>query len=290
MASWLLVAMMAVFHPAAPLVEPSLRDGWDRPVPSLELSSAFFAAGANEVGGRRNVLAFVLRAETAPSAYNVSYGAALGWLTLSQLSHDAAEASLRTSGVSNALLFANFHLDFRPGVTAQVGLGLAIGMTTTSPEPYRRVVRVAYGHGIAMQGVWDAWLWAPERGGFVLPGRLTSAHAVGPWHGRARAEAVLIFTLPESESGETDLGRVVQLGADYALWPRRWLAAGGRYHFVWFPSATLFHTQSSVVPYTEVILGRWRLSGEAVLNLGRPYGFGGGQHIWAAWLKAGVWL
>jgi hypothetical protein len=277
-ASWLIVWAL--------VAEPAFEDGWARQSPNLELSSAFFTT-ASDLPGRRSVLSFVLRAESQRSGYDISYGASLGWVTLSEPS---AAGSLRTSGVSNALFFANYHFELgdRTAITGKAGVGLAIGLTATAPEPYRRVVRAAYGHGIAMQGVWDAWLWAPERGGFVVPASLSSVHRIGGWHGRAGVEAVFVFTMPDSEAGDSDPGRVVQLGAEYALWPRRWLEVGARYHFVWFPSATLFHSQSSAVPFAAVVVGRWRIGAEAVLNLDEPYGFGG-QRIWAALLKAGLW-
>jgi hypothetical protein len=40
-----------------------------------------------------------------------------------------------------------------------------------------------------------------------------------------------------------------------------------------------------------VVLGRWRIAADLLVNIDEPYGFlGHGQRIWAASLKVGAWL
>jgi hypothetical protein len=257
-------------------------------VPNLQLSSAFFR-GAGTAPDNRNVLALVLTAQTtAGEEQGLDYGASLGWIRMAQPSGDG---QLVTARVGNALLNGTYHLPFGGGFTGELGLGVALGLTASDPEPKRRLVRVALGHGIAMQGICEAWLWAPGRGGFVLPLRLHHLHALGPWAGRASLETVFLATIPKGDEGESSLGQVFQFGAEYAALPRPWLAAGARTHLVWMPRAVLWQAQWSVSPFAAVVLGRWRLAGDLLINIDEPYGFQGrGQRIWATSLKVGAWL
>jgi hypothetical protein len=253
--------------------------------PTLQLSSSFFL-GSGESPANRNALALVLDFHTAPEAGSLSYGLSLGWIRLYQ----PGGGGLATSHVSNALMWGSYRFEIGR-VDLDVGVGLSLGLTATDPSPQRRLLRTALSHGIAMRGVYDAWLWAPGRGGFVLPVRLSDRHALRSWQGAAQLEGAFIFTLPSSETGERDLGRVVQTAAEYAVLPRRWLAAGSRLQFVWMPGAELWKSQWSVVPFLAVVRGRWRVAGDLLLNLDEPYGFAGnGQRIWAASLKVGAWL
>jgi hypothetical protein len=81
---------------------------------------------------------------------------------------------------------------------------------------------------------------------------------------------------------------LLQVGADYQLSPWRWLVGGSRLRFVWMPDGTLFHRAWSASPFVAVNLGRWRLEGEAVVNLSAPYGFvRDSRRIWALGLKLG---
>jgi hypothetical protein len=196
-----------------------------------------------------------------------------------------------TARVGNALLAGTYRLPIGRGVVGELGLGLAVGLTALDPEPKRRLVRTALGHGIAMQGVCEAWLWAPGRGGFVMPARLHSLHSLGPWAGSASLETVFLATLPRGDEGDSSLGQVLQFGAEYAVLPRPWLAAGARTHFVWMPRAVLWKGQASASPFLAVGLGRWRIAADLLVNIDEPYGFlDHGQRIWAASLKVGAWL
>lgn len=257
-------------------------------VPNLQLSSAFFQ-GAGQAPDNRNVLALVLTAQTtAGSEQGLDYGVSLGWLRMSQPSGDGA---LVTARVGNALLAATYRIPIGSGFSGELGLGLALALTASAPEPKSRLVRAALGHAIAMQGICEAWLWAPGRGGFILPARLHHHHTLGPWAGRASLESVFLATIPKGDEGESSLGRVFQLGAEYAVLPRPWLAAGARTHLVWMPRAVLWQGQGSVSPFAAVVLGRWRIAGDLLVNIDEPYGFlGRGQRIWAASLKVGAWL
>ena len=254
--------------------------------PTVQLSSSFFL-GSGESPANRNALALVLDAHSAPEAGSLAYGVSFGWIRLYQ----PGGGGLATSHVSNALMWGSYRFELVPTLDLDAGLGLSLGLTATDPSPQRRLLRTALGHGIAMQGVYDAWLWAPGRGGFVLPVRLQNRHRLRGWQGAAQLEGAFLFTLPSSETGERDLGRVVQTAAEYAVLPRRWLAAGSRLQLVWMPGAELWKSQWSVVPFLAVVRGRWRIAGDLLLNLDEPYGFAGnGQRIWAASLKVGAWL
>jgi len=257
-------------------------------VPNLQLSSAFFQ-GAGQAPDNRNVLAMVLSAQTtAGSEQGLDYGISIGWLRMSQPSDEGA---LVTARVGNALGTGTYRLPMGRGFTGELGLGLALGLTVSDPEPKNRLVRAALGHAIAMQGICEAWLWAPGRGGFIAPVRLHHTHRLGPWAGRASLESVLLATLPKGDEGESSLGRVFQFGVEYAVLPRPWLAAGARTHLVWMPRAVLWQGQGSVSPFAAVVLGRWRVAGDLLVNIDEPYGFlGRGQRIWAASLKVGAWL
>ena len=255
--------------------------------PNLQLSSAFFRGGG-AAPDNRNVLAVVLTAQTLAQDQGLNYQLSLGWIRMSQ---PAGSDPLVTARLGNALAAGTYRIPFGRGLSGELGLGLVVGLTALDPEPKRRLVRLALGHGIAMQGVCDAWLWAPGRGGFLMPARLNSLHPLGRWAGSAGLEAVFLATMPKSDEGESSLGQVLQLGGEYAVLPRRWLAAGTRAHFVWMPRAVLWKGQWSVSPFLAVVLGRWRVAGDLLVNIDEPYGFlARGQRIWAASLKVGAWL
>jgi hypothetical protein len=258
-------------------------------VPNLQLSSAFFQ-GAGEAAGNRNALALVLTAQTTSGREEgLDYGFTLGWIRLSE--RDGSGGHLTAARVGNALAAGDYRWRLGWGFTGEVGLGLALGLSVTEPIPKRRLVRAALGHGIAMQGICDAWLWAPGRGGFVVPLRLLQHHRMGSWAGRASTEAIFLATIPKGDEGETSLGQVFQFGAEYAVLPRPWLAGGVRSHLVWMPRAVLWKGQWSVSPFLGVVLGRWRIAGDLLVNIDEPYGFlDRGQRIWAASLKVGAWL
>jgi len=253
--------------------------------PNLQLASSYFQSGG-DVTAHRNVLALALKAQTLPEE-GFAWGFALGWLRLSQ---PGVGSPLVVSHVGNALGLGTYR--FTAGrLDADAGVGVSLGLTASEPTPRRRVLRTALGHAIAMQGVYDVWMWAPGRAGFVLPARLHHLHPLGGWSGSARLEGAFVFTIPSSEEGESGFGRVVQAAAEYALLPRPWLAAGGRLQFVWMPGAELWKTQWSVVPFVAGVRGRWRLSADVLVNIDEPYGFAGrGQRIWAASLRLGAWL
>jgi hypothetical protein len=257
--------------------------------PNLQLSSSFFRGGG-AAPDDRNVLALVLTAQTLAPGQGLNFEFSLGWIRMSQ---PAGSDPLVTARLGNALVAGNYRFPFGHGVSGELGLGLVVGLTALDPEPKRRLVRLALGHGIAMQGVCDAWLWAPGRGGFLMPARLHSLHPLGRgrWAGSASLEAVFLATMPKSDEGESSLGQVLQLGGEYAVLPRPWLAAGTRAHFVWMPRAVLWKGQWSVSPFLAVVLGRWRIAGDLLVNIDEPYGFTArGQRIWAASLKVGAWL
>jgi len=255
--------------------------------PTVELTSSFFQGGG-AAPDNRNALALIASAHTALEIDTLSFGASFGWIRLSQ---PGAGGPLVASHVSNALAWGSYRVGLARGLTLDFGATLVAGLTATDPTPHRRVLRAALGHGIAMQGVYDAGLWAPGRAGFALPIRLEDRHRLGHWSGTARLDGAFLTTIPSSAENEQDMGRVVQAGAEYALLPRPWLAAGGRLQFVWMPRSQLWKTQWSVLPFLAVMRGRWRVAADLLVNLDEPYGFAGhGQRIWAASLKVGAWL
>jgi hypothetical protein len=277
------LALVAVL--AAEAVRPAPPTGSAVDSPNLQLASSYFQG--SEPAGTRNVLALVLSAQTNPEAEALTYGASLGWIRLYQ----PGDGGLATAHVGNALGWASYRFALARNLDADLGLGLALGLTASDLGPDRRQLRAALGHGIAMQGVYDAWSWAPGRGGFVLPARLHHQHALRSWTGSARLEGALLFTLPSSEENEKALGRVVQAAGEYAVLPRSWLALGGRLQFVWMPGGALWKNQWSAVPFVAVVRGRWRVGGDLLVNIDEPYGWSGhGQRIWAASLKLGAWL
>jgi hypothetical protein len=255
--------------------------------PTLQLSSSYFQ-GSGALPANRNALALVLTAQSHLEPESFAYGASLGWIRLYQ---PGDGSGLATMHVGNPLAWASYRSAFTSRLNGDLGLGLSLGLTASDRSPRRRLLRNALSHGLAMQGLYDAWVWAPGRGGFVLPARLQHQHALGRWAGSARLEGAFLLTLPDSEEGDQALGRVLQAGAEYAVLPRPWLAVGGRLQFVWMPVARLWKTQWSAVPFLAVVRGRWRVAADVLLNIDEPFGFAGnGQRIWAASLKVGAWL
>jgi hypothetical protein len=275
----------AVAGPAPGLtIDPT----WAQSRHTLALSGGFFARW--EAAQSRTVLCQVLRYESRASE-GARFVASVGWVSL--LENSGGGGGLATDGVSN-LAFGGRYLHSpaaAPGVFLEVGIDVVAGFTMTSPSAYRRAVREAYGHSIAMEGVWDAWRWAPERGGIVLPLQVVARHGLGGWRAEAALEAAFVQTLPDSEAGESDLGRLVQVAPGYFVRPRPWLSVGTRLQLVWMPTAELFRAQTAVRPAVAVLFGRWQVGGDVVINIDEPYGLAGsGQRIWAADVSVGVRL
>jgi hypothetical protein len=255
-------------------------------VPAVGLESSYFA----RPDASARVFTSVLRVTGDAGLDDLSYQLVVGTMALFERGGERKRRST-TAGPANVALGGSYRSAFGARLSGQAGVLVMIGTTAIQPSAQRRSARSAYSHAIAMHGAWDAWLWAPEGGaGFVFPARLVHRHALGRWNGRAQLETALAFSLL-ADPRQTSLGRVLQVGLGYDVQPGRWLAVGTQARLVWMPTAQLYATQSSLVPYLWLGIGRWRLGGDFVFDLDAPYGwFGGGQRMWAAEVKLALSL
>jgi hypothetical protein len=281
-----LIVIIGVAISRVAAAQPEMAE-WLLPVPTLELATSFLAGerGAPTAPRTATVL---LRAHSEEEFLDLSFEAAVGWLTFSE--NGGAGQEERSSRLGNIFGAGHFRWAQVGGRWQEtLGLGLLVGSMGSSSRPGRLAGKAA-AYALAVNGLWDSWMWTPASTGLIIPVSLQRLHQLGPRPGCARLEAALIGTLGVG-GRSSSVTTLVQVGAseELALWRR--LTAGARAHFVWIPDGLTYHGQIAGSPYVAVGLGPWRFEAEAVLNLSAPYGFlGGGRSLWALGLKAGVTL
>jgi hypothetical protein len=254
---------------------------------NLELSTALYSRAAADPA-RRTVLAHRLRLQAALGDQGGIAGG-LGWVTL--VERDRGDDWSTTSGPGNAFLDVWYR--FSPPSTwrLSIELGVAIVINLSSEAEPDRTARLARTYALAMQAVWDSWLFADGRIGFSFPVRAARALPLGSRPGQLEVDGALVLMLPEQAGREDAFKKVIQLSAGYRWWPTAWLFAGAGLRTVWIPSAPLFRNQSSGRLLSGLSWGRWHLGGELVVNIDEPYGWRGqGERIWSATTHLGVSL
>jgi hypothetical protein len=253
---------------------------------SLELASRMFS-GRSESIGARSVLTESLRFDGRREGDQLRYFVAAGWAAISE---EALERRDWTSGLGNLAFGAHFPVIDPAGgqLTVEVGLGMVVGLSRAGEGLYRRLVRNAYVHAVAMQGLWEAWLWAPGRVATFLPITLAWHRDFGRLHLAVDAEGAAALILPSREVNDHGPGRLLQGRVLPRLWLDHAWAVGLGPQVVWMPSA-VFQVQTSLLSSLSVAWRRWCFEAFGLLNLDEPYGFlGHGQRIWSLGLGVAV--
>lgn len=171
---------------------------------------------------------------------------------------------------------ARSRLDLWLGVTAPLAW-LAEGVQ-------RGFSRGMYAHALAMRGLWNPWLWAPEQIG-AATGALWIVDPSKDF--RLRLEGGLGATLPLSDVTQDIADLFLQLAASIEL-RAGVLSLGTRLQSV-LMTADSDPLQLAIAPYLRVNARTWALDARLLINLDEPLGVAGaGLDAWGVLLSLEV--
>lgn len=166
----------------------------------------------------------------------------------------------------------------------QLGVGGTVPLSTIDRDAGGRLQHAALNHASGMSGLWEAWLWAPDRSALLLRARLDAPVVDKTWLS-VRVEPTL-FIPARSAWGREEVD--VFLPVSFSL--------GARHRFVWFGAfaqAVLMPTrdpdgdQLAAGPWLRVVLGSAFVQARALINLDEPLAGTRGPGIWGLHLEAG---
>jgi hypothetical protein len=255
--------------------------------PTAQLSNGLHTRGQDDPE-RRTVVTHRLDLES-DTASDFSAFAQLAWVQL--FDRGRGQATLRTSQIGNVAAGGRLAYPLGSSGRWQGDTALALVYDASSTTVGTPASSTSYAHAVAMHGAWDAWLWAQGRPGLILPGRAAVDRPLLARPGALELEYALALFLPRGDLLESTPPLMLQLGATYTCWLRRWLSVAPRLRTVWMPSVGWLDGQTSVGALVAAGFGRWRLGGEWLANVDAPYGWlDRGQRIAAFHLHVGVWL
>jgi hypothetical protein len=255
--------------------------------PTVQVSNGLFTRGQDDPA-RRTVVTHRLDLES-DVASDASAFAQLAWVQL--FDRGRGGATLRTSQIGNVAVGGRLAYSLGSSGRWQGETAVALVFDTSQNTLGDPGSTTSYAHAVAIHGAWDAWLWAQGRPALVLPGRVVVDRPLLARAGELELEYALAFFLPRSDLLESTPHVMLQLGATYTCWLRRWLSVAPRLRTVRMPSVGWLDGQTSVGALVAAGFGRWRLGGEWLANVDAPYGWlNRGQRIAAFHLHLGVWL
>lgn len=165
-----------------------------------------------------------------------------------------------------------------------VGVGGAAPLAVIDREGSGRIHRSAYNHAMALDGLWDVWVWAPSRGAVITYGRLEY-----DLHPEAHFELELapVLMLPAREAFLRDnveglLPTAIDLSTDKG--PVR---LGLRFQAVIMPADDPDALQLSLHPHVRVTIDQSFIEARYTANLDEPLAGQSGLRIWGLHLLAG---
>lgn len=213
-----------------------------------------------------------------------AFAVSLDWGVCSLLSEpDQGEGDAKVR-VGNLFLAARY-IGRVASLRWRVGLGLAVPLAAVDIGPDGRLQRAAYNYAVAMRGLWNAWLWAPDRISFVAPMEATW-QLRGGWLFEGQGAVAGVVPI---RHGESDADLFIQLAgaAGYQLAP---VTLGVRLQTVIVPTVSADQAQVSLAPW---IRGHWAplfTSLSLPINLDGPLGGLRGMDRWALILAIGAEL
>ncbi len=176
-------------------------------------------------------------------------------------------------------------------LTVQIGAGLAMPLASISEDD--ALSAMAYQYALAMDGLMDAWLWAPENVGVVVPARVD--HVLGSAL-RLGGEAAIALLIPTGEQSASPGNRLegaevevfLQAAAE-AAYVVGIFEAGVRLQAAWLATLGGDDFQLSVEPFVALDAGPAFARLRFTLNLDEPAGFSfDEQKVWGLHLGGGV--
>ncbi|MBI5542443.1 MAG: hypothetical protein HY901_01030 [Deltaproteobacteria bacterium] len=161
-------------------------------------------------------------------------------------------------------------LDSRGGAGAlrwRLGAGLTAPLAHLEGEhdPHGRS---AYGDASMLQGLWDLWLWAPDRIGLVVP---AGAVIKGDRY-RLGLEAGAAMLVPVRETLGTSVDALTQARIVAALHSAETFEAGAQLQSVLIATQPSDGWQTAIAPFVRLQLGPVELGARLLLPIDAPLG------------------
>jgi hypothetical protein len=160
------------------------------------------------------------------------------------------------------------------------GLGVTAPLAHFDLDPNGRLYESLYNQTLAMWGMWNQWLWTPDRMAVPVTFRASYPFTSGP---SLSADVALapIFGVRGNASGTDVLGQFaleaqIPLGSVFVLGPRL--------QTVLLPSASIDRFQSAAGLRGTIRTKAGRFFAGLLVNLDAPLGSFGGLHRWGLYL------
>ena len=225
-------------------------------------------------GGSLHALAPVLSARFAATEH---LDLELDWpFAFVAVSPDIGEGSAEFR--SGNPLVAGYYVSRQHGGYLRVGFGVAppVAQVDDSSD----LVPIA--SGLAMRGLWDSWLYAPETLSFVFPFQI-ERRMDRLVLGADTALAVLIPTSGGTDETDLDFQLAGLIGGTTGP-----VSAGVRLQLVWLPTSNSDNAQVALVPFVQGDFSGGFVYLRFLINLDQPLGvFGDGADVWALSIGGG---
>jgi hypothetical protein len=193
---------------------------------------------------------------------------------------EGADLGVRPGNPSALLLLRGF----LGSAHYHVGLGGAAPLAVIDREGSGRIHRSAYNHAMALDGLWDVWVWAPSRGAVVAYGRLE--YDVHP-EARLELELAPALMLPAREAFLRDNVEALFPTALDLSTDKGPLRFGLRFQAVFMPADDPDALQLSLTPRVRVLIDQSFIEARYTANLDEPLAGERGPRIWGLHLAAG---
>jgi hypothetical protein len=189
--------------------------------------------------------------------------------------------------VGNPSASFQFVLPIGPRGWLSLGVGLALPVASLPDNTATEdglAARAAYGFGMAVHGLWNAWNYLPERFSLYVPAEIELGSARLRYAGEmAVAHAFYIG------DGQADDVTIWQVGARIQAYVSRAASFGARLRTVFdLSSDTQDGVQVSFEPFFDAVLGHFLLGFGFVMNLDNPYGPDAQLFVWGTRLSLGA--
>jgi hypothetical protein len=245
---------------------------------SLRGSLGYFSHG--EASGSLNVS--TLRASAA-YAFDERWSIAgdLG-LVLLESSPDVG-SSVLAFRPANPTLYGLYRAPLLEG-SYRLGIGGSAPLATLDDDGNGRLQRAALSYASGMAGLWELWLWAPDRGALLLRAELEERLVDKTWVLLTFVPALMVPA--RGAFGDDAIDLLLPLA----------LSLGARHRVVWFgaraqavlmPTAEPDSLQLAIGPWARVVSGSLFVELLALGNVDEPLAGARGPGVWGLHLAAG---
>ncbi|HEY3451528.1 MAG TPA: hypothetical protein VGK67_34540 [Myxococcales bacterium] len=151
------------------------------------------------------------------------------------------------------------------GFSWSAGAGLAAPLAELGSEPDRRG-RIAFGDASTLQGLWDLWLWAPDRLGVVAP---ATVGLKSSWY-RVELEGAAGLLVPVRQTIGSGLDGLGQLRLAASLLARETAEVGAQLQGVVLATRPGDQGQVSVAGFARLQVGKVTVGTRVLIPIDAP--------------------